>query len=211
MNRVEANYNGAVGLNFEVNYHPGYRVYLDAESTTDFNSAHIMPVGTANNKKTYFAIRSKDSTLNISSSISNPCTIVARNIQKPVTPLIPLSATFATRPDHYSKSSFGFDIEFNSNNRTPFGAVIYRSSEMAILQALYKPDTVIEIINELKRIEAKDIFKVNRWRGLINVDHITPPSPFPASFNFSFLNYASSRFDDSLIAERGYLASCFIA
>lgn len=185
------------GVNLNVNFHPGYKVYLSAESTTDFNRNHILPTGTINNKKTYFAIRSRhtQSSGNSYSHLSNAATIVARNIQPPLMPMIPLAATFATRPDFYSKSTFTFDIVFNnSNGRTPYGAVVYRSNEMAILQALYKPSTVMQILADLDSIALTDDFAVNRWKGLLKVDNELPTTPFPSSHTFSFLTYGSYKF-----------------
>lgn len=179
---------------FKVNFHPGYKVYLSAESGTDFNRDHIVPTSTVNNKKTYFTVHSKDSTNGTISSLSNSATIVARNIQPPVTPMIPLAGAFATRPDFYSKSTYSFDIEFVSSNRTPYGAIVYRSSEMAILQALYKPATVLQILNDLKAVQATDTFVVNRWQGLLKVDNTIPNVPFPSTHNFSFLVYGDYAF-----------------
>lgn len=158
-----------VGTNIPVNFHPGYKLYLSAEPGV-FDKPRIMPQGTANNKKTYFAARSADSTMPYYSSLTPPAVIVARNIQKPIMPVAALGPLFATRPDFYGKSTYTIDVQLNITDRIPFGIVVYRANEMSILQALYKPQTVTQIIADLAAIENNDPLKFNRWRSLVEVE-----------------------------------------
>jgi hypothetical protein len=158
------------GSGLMVNYHPSYKVYLSPEPTV-FNRNSIMPQPGQNNKKTYLSLRSVDSTNGNTSDFSTPVTLVARNIQKPLPPEAILSAAFTTRPDFYGKSSYTLDIKLNTTDRTPYGVMVYRATEMAILQALYTNTTIQEILDSLQAIAADDPYKFNRWISLINAEY----------------------------------------
>lgn len=157
------------GSNVIVNFHPGYRVYLNPEPGL-FDKTKTMPAGTANNKKTYLAARSADTFIPLYSSLTQPAILVARNMQKPLAPEAAVGPLFATRPDFYGKSTYTLDVALNITNRTPFGVVVYRSSEMSILQTLYKPDTLQQVIADLAAIENNDPLRFNRWRSLVEVE-----------------------------------------
>lgn len=177
------------GTGILVNYHPGYKVYFNPEAGV-MDRALMLPIGNANNKKTYLTARSIDSSNQYISGMASPVTLVARNIQKPVTPTIPLSAKFATRPDSDNKSTYTFDIKLDtSGNRIPYGVIVYRSNEMAVLQALYLPDTVNSILAELKAIETTDTYRFNRWQALLEV--VTEDSPLNDN---SFKKFGDYRF-----------------
>lgn len=91
-------------------------------------------------------------------------------MQKPLAPEAAVGPLFATRPDFYGKSTYTLDITLNITNRTPFGVVVYRSSEMSILQTLYKPDTLQQVLADLAAIENNDPLRFNRWRSLVEVE-----------------------------------------
>jgi len=158
-----------IGNNIPVNFHPGYKLYLSPEPGV-FDKTKTMPVGTANNKKTYLAARSADMTIPLYSSLTQPAILVARNIQKPVIPEAILGPLFATRPDFYGKSTYTLDIRLNINSRIPFGVVVYRAHEMSILQTLYKPETLQQVIADLAASEGNDPYRFNRWRSLVEVE-----------------------------------------
>jgi hypothetical protein len=157
------------GSNVLVNFHPGYRVYLSPEPGI-FDKTKTMPAATANNKKTYLAARSADTTIPLYSTLTQPAILVARNMQKPLAPEAAVGPLFATRPDFYGKSTYTLDIALNITNRTPFGVVVYRSSDMSILQTLYKPETLQQVIADLAAIEGNDPLRFNRWRSLVEVE-----------------------------------------
>lgn len=178
-----------LGTGILVNYHPGYKVYLSPEAGV-MDRSLMLPIGNANNKKTYFTARSIDSSNQYVSGMASPVTLVARNIQKPVAPTIPLSAKFATRPDSDNKSTYTFDIKLNtSGNRIPYGVIVYRSNEMAVLQALYLPVTLSSILADLKAIEATDTYRFSRWQALLEV--VTEDSPVDDN---SFKKFGDYRF-----------------
>jgi hypothetical protein len=157
------------GTNQPVNFHPGYKIYLSPEAGV-FDKTKTMPAGTANNKKTFIALRSVDTTKSATSALTQPIVLVARNIQKPVMPEAILSPAFATRPDFYKKSSYTLDIQLNISNRVPYGVVVYRASEMSILQALYKTETLDQVLKDLAGLEQNDPYYFNRWKSLVEVE-----------------------------------------
>lgn len=151
-----------------VNFHPGYKVYLSPEP--GFGKPQTMPAGNQNNKKTYIAARSKDSIHSLHSSLTQPAILVARNIQKPIAPQNVQGPLYATRPDVYEKSTYTLDIQLNTQERVPYGVVVYRSTEMALLQALYAPDTVRTVLEQLAAIASNDPSQYDRWRSLMEAE-----------------------------------------
>jgi hypothetical protein len=174
------------GSNVWVNFHPGYRVYLSAQAGV-FDKTKIMPAGTANNKKTFIALRSADTTQSYTSPLTPPVVMVARNIQKPLAPVAIQSPAYATRPDFYGKSTYTLDIRLNTSNRVPYGIVVYRANEMAVLQTLYKPDTLKQVIAGLDAIAGNDPYRFNRWKSLVEAE--TDPAD-----NNKFKLFGSYRF-----------------
>jgi hypothetical protein len=158
----------ATGTGIYVNYHPGYKVYLEAEPNV-FGQPQIMPTGTAITKKTFLSLRSIDSSYGYFSAFTQPATMVARNIQKPQQPQAPLGPQFATRPDVYGKSTYTIDVPLNANGRMPYGLAVYKATEMTILQTLYKPSTIEVILADLAAIEATDTYRFQRWLDLAEV------------------------------------------
>ena len=158
------------GNNIDVNYHPGYKVYLYPEPARNFDAAHIQP-GAAHTKKTLIGLQSVNH-LNVPehrSPVSIPSVLLAQKIVVPVPPEVPVGPTFATRPDFYGKSTYTFDVRVNtSGGRQPFGFVFFRADDTAILRALYKPSTIEQIERDLKNLDPND-FAVNRFNDLVNV------------------------------------------
>jgi len=160
--------NPVVRSNVNINFHPGYRVYITAE--TGFDRQEILPLIGTNSKSTLMAARSFDVENNISSSLSNPSVILAREISVPVPTGIPMGPLFATRPDFYGKSTWTFDTEVNlDNGRQPFSLVFYRTNEQSLLDKLYKPETVINILLSIEQLsEEQAAFMNDYWHGLVN-------------------------------------------
>ena len=103
-----------------VNFHPGYRLYLKADSSNQFDSAHIMPAGNEETKKTYLACRSVDG--NYKSVLSSIGVVYARKLYetKDIKSVVQRT-TYATRPDFYGKSSYSFDVEIDTaDGRSPY-------------------------------------------------------------------------------------------
>jgi hypothetical protein len=158
------------GNNLNVNFHPGYKVYVYPEPAKNFDRSHVEPAS-GHSKKTLIGTQSANSTHvpEHRSSVSTPSVLLAQRIVEPVPPGIPMGSTFATRPDFYGKSTYTFDVEVNtSGGRTPFGFVFFRANEVRILEALYQKTTVTQIVQALSNLSA-NAFAVNRFNELANV------------------------------------------
>lgn len=172
------------GSNINVNFHPGYKLYLSAEPNI-FDKNKILPVNGSNLKTTYISVRSIDSINNKFSSLSSNLSLIARNVQLPITPNIIVPSVYATRPDFYGKSSFTLDFELNTIGRYPYGLNVYRANHTSILKALYKASTLEEILAELVSSTDTQLEINNSWDGLFNA--IT-------SDNLKFTQFGSFRF-----------------
>lgn len=154
------------GAAVEVNVHPGYRLYLRADTGggNNFHQGAILPAAGAGSKKTAMAARSADTALaNTFSPLTPPVVLLAQEIREPVPPGVPSGPVFATRPDFYGKATYTFDVAVNN----PYALVFYRGSERGILNALYKPSTVAAILADLAALQSPDADFVNdRWRDL---------------------------------------------
>jgi len=152
------------GVDIQVNYHPGYKIYLSAEP--GFNNQVLLPQGSSNTKKTYLVLRSADTTETLYSSFTLPLVIVARNIQKPVEPEAVVGSLFTTRPDTFGKSTLTVDVKLQTTGRIPYGVVVYRANEMDVLATLYKKETIDAILTGLAAIES-ETEKNEIWIDLI--------------------------------------------
>ncbi|MEM1319386.1 MAG: hypothetical protein AAGG75_03970 [Bacteroidota bacterium] len=164
------------GNTIDVNFHPSYRLYLtvDTNGGNTFNEATLLPAQGDGTKTTFMAARSKD-TVDGSpcySSLSKPALLLAQEVLTLEVPGEPSGPLFATRPDFYGKATYTFDTEIDTNGRTPYAVIFYRSDERKILDTLYKPSTVESILNQLFSLYGdNDLFFTDRWNGLVNVDY----------------------------------------
>lgn len=153
----------ATGANVEVNAHPGYRLYLVADTPNDFDEGTILPATGEGNRKTAMAARSIDTAVPAFSPLTPPAVLLAQELREPGPPGVPTGPLFATRPDFYGKATYTFDVEANS----PYALVFYRGTERGILDALYQQSTIAQILTDLAAIESPDAEFVNtRWRDL---------------------------------------------
>jgi len=146
-----------------VNFHPGYRLYLYAES--GFNNTSIYPIQGEGTRKTYMTARSVDTNGGIYSYLTSPVILMAREIIEPKKPGTPLGGLYATRPDVYGKSTYTLDTEIDN----PYSLIFYRANETGILDAIYKPETITSILASLADIEDDTAF-TSRWNELANVE-----------------------------------------
>ena len=172
-----------------INFHPSYRVYVKkGTGASTFIDDNILPDTGDGTKNTYIAVRSIDDTVSpdpCQSFMTVPSVLLAREIVEPVPPGVPTGPLFATRPDFYGKATYTFDVEVEN----PFALIFYRANERKILDQLYKPDTVADILDELAALESpdKDFFQ-DRWSELVNV--VYDPGTFefkeytPGGFKF---------------------------
>ncbi|PHR48047.1 MAG: hypothetical protein COA32_05840 [Fluviicola sp.] len=181
-----------------VNFHPSYRTYLTADTTgsNNFEEGTILPGLGEGTRQTFMGIRAKDIKESpiISSRITTPVILLAQEILEPLPPGVPTGPTFATRPDFYGKSTYTFDVEVNTTGgRQPHMLVFYRANERKILDQLYTPDKVAQILNELENLQSPDAdFFTDRWNDLVNVNLDTSTGQFkehtPGGFRFPIPN-----------------------
>ena len=163
------------GSGVAVNFHPGYRLYLetDTNGSNNFEEATILPGMGDGNKQTFMATRALDASItDCYSPLTSPAVLLALEIVEPEAPGVPTGPTFATRPDFYGKSTYTFDVEVDTTGgREPYSLIFYRANERTILDKLYTPAKVQEILDELAALTAPDAdFFTDRWNGLVNVD-----------------------------------------
>ncbi|WP_316768694.1 hypothetical protein [Pedobacter frigiditerrae] len=159
----------------EVNFHPGYRVYLFPEPAPAyvFNREHILPQGDENDRRTLIGIQNQD-TLNsgFTTSVSSPVVLLARNIYEPQQMDAPMAPNLKVRPDATAKAAFTFDMRIgplsNGDIRRPFGFMFYRTTHVDILQALFKPETIAVILDELAMLTEDPYFNL-RYLDLSNL------------------------------------------
>ena len=152
-----------------VNFHPGYRAYLQADPAGghNFGEAAILPGLDEGTKQTFMTIRSVDSSVpNMESYMAVPVVLLAMEIRDPVPPGVPLGPLYATRPNFYGKATYTFDCQVNQ----PFSLIFYRANERKILDQLYDPDKVREIYAQLDALTEEDLaFDTNRWNDLVSM------------------------------------------
>jgi hypothetical protein len=158
------------GTGINVNFHPGYRVYLKAQAGV-LTKATTLPAVGQRIKQTLMGGRSVDTTLGAVSSVSTASVLLAREIIVPVAPGQPTGAVFATRPDFYGKATYTFDTTVNTaGGRKPLALVFYRANERAVLDTLYMPATVRAIFAALEALSPEDAaFYFDRFRDLVKV------------------------------------------
>jgi hypothetical protein len=162
----------------EVNFYPGYRVYLYHDETHHLTESAILPDTGEGMKYSILGLQTEDpnhpedatsSNEWYRSKISQPALFFAQEIIRPETPLLSNGEEFvyATRPDTFGKSTFTLDPGFI---HTPHGVQFYRSNDDAILNALYNPITVLEIKAKLKEDFDSKFHIVKRWQNLLGFD-----------------------------------------
>lgn len=161
--------------NQEVNFYPGYRVYLYNDDSHYLTKKAILPSRGEGIKYSILGLQSIDpahpeGTTNpdewYKSKISKPALFFAQEVITPEVPLLSNGEEFiyATRPDTFGKSTFSLTPGFK---HLPHGVQFYRSNDDAVLNALYKPSTVIEIKEKLKEDINPNFHLVKRWQNLL--------------------------------------------
>lgn len=179
------------GLDIKVNYYPGYKVYMYADTNSGLIADNIFPKANEGTRVTYLSARTLDKNyITIegdfySSKIGKPVTLPAFEIQEPIAPEKPLGGRFATRPDFYNKATYTFKVKCKSDN--PYALAFYRASDRMILEAIYESETIAEIETALKTL-GDDEFFTSRWENLIDFDAILNDP------NKAFTTYSGYRF-----------------
>jgi hypothetical protein len=172
----------------QVNFHPGYKVYLFPEPPPDnsFNGTNILPPSGQKDKKTLIGLQAADTGMGRSgfvSSVSAPAILMARKIEVPVQLDTPMIYGLKVRPDATTKAALTFDMKIAPDSsgaaRNPFGFMFYRTTNEDVLAALYAPATVSAILASLSALMADDHFD-QRYLELVNL--IFDPEN-PGNFN----------------------------
>jgi len=161
------------GVNVEVNFYPGYKVYLYADPAFNITEDAILPAEGEGMRNSIFGFRSKDSdgacegpNTSCVSKISVPNVLFAQEIIEPLPPQEPLGGTFATRPDFFGRSTFTFTTQYDHK---PHGVLFYRSNDEGLLNALYTKETMQSIRAALKLLGGNDeAWVTDRWKNFLD-------------------------------------------
>jgi len=160
-----------------VNFHPGYKAYFYAEPSPDhtFNAASMLPATGENSKKTLIGLQScqiAGAGSGFSSRISLPAILLARRIEEPLQMEVPIAYGLKVRPDTTGKAAFTMDIKVapgaDGLARNLFGFTFYRTNQEEVLYALYQPETVTAILNDLSGL-TEDLYYNQRFLELVNL------------------------------------------
>lgn len=157
----------------EINYYPGYRVYLYADSTAGITENTVLPATGEGTKYSCFGLRTVANSGSDTSRISSPIIMFSQEVIEPLTPELPVGPLFATRPDSFGKATYTLTTQFT---HTPHGVQYYRSENDAILNVLYSAQTVETVKQELE--DADSTFFGNRWQNLLGFDYQYPQGSF---------------------------------
>lgn len=138
-----------------VNYYPGYRVYLHADTAHGFDSTTVMPAPGQGSRLSLVGARSCDTVsldpsgqaYDYRSSLSPPAVLTAVEIIEPGQPDKPTGLLYAAPPDRYGVASYSLTVGFQG--RTPFAVTFFRADALSILRALYAPATCEAVIGWL--------------------------------------------------------------
>lgn len=187
----------------EVNYYPGYKVYLFADPANGITAANIQPGAGENTHYSIFGVSSHSNYQNYDSKISVPTPMYAVRIEKPIKPEEVKGPLYATRPDFFNRSTYTFTTRYTHK---PYGMLHYRANDDALLNVLYKTATIATIRENLSKLGGNnETYFTNRWQdfldfeGLIDknnllnpVDLLGPdeqPNPLPVRVPLNYAEY----------------------
>lgn len=162
-----------------VNFYPGYKVYLYADTNFGLTSDALQPSEGESLAYSIFGVRAKGDEYSYSesnppvfvethySNIGTPANMFSLAVIPPLRPQLPAGSDYATRPDSFGKATYTLTTTFNHK---PFAVQYSRADEQGILNAIYEPVTINAIKNELNSL-SKDIYATSRWKNLIGFDY----------------------------------------
>ncbi|WP_299765226.1 Ig-like domain-containing protein [uncultured Dokdonia sp.] len=165
--------------NIAINFYPGYKVYLYADTDFGLTSDALQPSGEETLRYSIFSVRAKGDEYSHSesnppefvtthySNIGTPANMFSQAVIPPLRPQLPIGANYATRPDSFGKATYTLTTTFNHK---PFAVQYSRADEQGILNALYESSTINEIKTQLNSL-TKDVYATSRWRNLIEFDY----------------------------------------
>jgi len=160
----------SIGSNVEVNFYPGFKIYLVKNQELDLIQSSISPEQGEVVKESIFAMRSLHSTSQKVSKLSSPSLLVVEEVVKAKKPEDPIGALFSTRPDQFGRSTYTFTTKFLHK---PHSVLFYRSNDDTLLHALYDLGTVKLIKNDLDRMGGfEDAYIGNRWQNFFDFEKL---------------------------------------
>ncbi|MEN1784306.1 MAG: Ig-like domain-containing protein [Bacteroidota bacterium] len=163
-----------------VNYYPGYRIYLYANTSAGLTENTVLPLEGAGIKYGCFGLRTVTSEAYYASRIAPPTVFYAQEVIEPLIPEKPLGVLFATRPDRFGKATYTLTTTFKHK---PHGLQYYRSEDDALLNTLYKAATVKTIKEALKNTDPQ--FLGNRWQNVLGFDYVYPNGSYQTNGLFA--------------------------
>ncbi|MCL2329339.1 MAG: hypothetical protein FWC39_12610 [Bacteroidetes bacterium] len=161
------------GASVEVNYYPGYRLYLYADAAAGLTARNILPAANEDTRHSYLSARTLDKVhktvagIPYSSKMCTPKRMFALELQEPLAPQKPAGGRYATRPDFYNKSTYTCRVTCNSAN--PYALVFLRASERMLLEAVYEPATISKIEADLAALGDDEYF-TSRWENFVDFE-----------------------------------------
>ncbi|MDP2162057.1 MAG: Ig-like domain-containing protein, partial [Flavobacterium sp.] len=212
------------GSDIEVNFYPGYRVYFYENSPFGINEQNILPAEGEGIRYSIFGFRSRDTdggcdpiSGSCLSKIGVPCLMFAQELIEALPPELPEGPLYATRPDFFGRSTYTLTTKYQHK---PHGVLFYRSNDEALLNALYKKDTIKGIRESLEIFGGNnEEYLTNRWNNFLNFNElaadgdykvyppadISPdgykfPNPDKPTF-FDWANHILAELDEPLITD----------
>ncbi|MDY0088732.1 MAG: hypothetical protein RBR78_00030 [Flavobacteriaceae bacterium] len=184
----------------EVNFYPGYKVYLYTQPSLKLTEEATLPESVEEVKYTLFGLRSRYTELEYLSKFSIPAMMYGQKHQEPGQPLKPEGVLYATRPDTEGKSTYTLEVSFGTGPQSsykPYGLLFLRSNEDAFLNALYDRETVYEIRQSLDVIGGLDEQFVRlRWENFLDFEtlqtegtYLTLPPDHEDAYTFPMPNH----------------------
>lgn len=170
-----------------INFYPGYRVYLYKNNNVGLNQAGLQPAIDQGVKYSIFGLRSHCTVLAYNtyfSRFSNPALLFAQELITPMQPLDPIGAKYATRPDFYGKSTYSFKTEFKHR---PYAAIFGRSNDESLLNVLYTPSSISKIREHLTELGGNDEkYLTRRWDNFFNFEELLEQGSYSTFSNYAF-------------------------
>ncbi len=184
------------GSNINVNFYPGYKVYLYKNREYGLTEDDLLPDLGEGMRYSIFGFRSVDVDDNYISKISAPAVMFAQEIISAEPPLQPQGPLYATRPDFFGRSTYTFETEYTHQ---PHGVLFYRSNDEALLNAIYEKSTILQIRTALKSLGGNDEeWLTDRWANFIDFNALQSSGfqEFPPTDGYKFPNPDKQAFFD---------------
>jgi hypothetical protein len=160
------------GNSVEVNYYPGYKVYLYHSANHGLTENIILPDEGEGLRNSIFGLRSVDNDNTLpngdlyKSKFTPPFVMFAQERISPETPEKPKGALYATRPDFFGRSTYTITTKYQHK---PHSVLFYRADNQAFLNALYSNSTIKTIKESLELLGGnEEEYFTNRWENFLD-------------------------------------------